>query len=130
MYNIGADIIGNRSVTNVLNSSVGRFNGGVADFMVLGDHISADTISLLYDLNYNNNSGFQWPINTTPKTFIESIKTQYKFKVPGMKSQFYNLVICNMNLTDAEKLGYERIIRSRAEEDTPAHIKLKEIIWK
>lgn len=129
IYNIGGGIIGKNTISTALSSD-NRLNMGVSDFITSNGIVSDITVLAKYDLYFATDIPLQWPVRTQPRNFVERIKSFNKFKIPGRKSQFYNIVVRNLDITDEEKAEYEQVIRKTAEESTPDYLKLKDIIWK
>lgn len=129
-YCIGSDIIKTDAFFDVFGDTTGLFNGGVAEFIAIKNGLLDLNISTFYSSYFINTATMEWPIRTSPREFIENIKTLYKFKIPGMKSQFYNIVVKDSGISESERDTYESAIRERAKRTMPDYVQLKDIIWK
>jgi formiminotetrahydrofolate cyclodeaminase len=72
----------------------------------------------------------EWVIDNGNKNFVEEFQNVFKFKKPGIKSQFFNVIVKNLDLTDDEKVEYEAYIRSQVAGSLPANLKMVNIIWR
>lgn len=129
-YGIGTDIgRRNKSISERLKENF-IYNGSISKFEILNIPLHELNIKSIYSMNLLKSEMLEWPIATNNKNFIENIKTFYKFRPPGMKSQYYNIILRNTNLTNEEKKTFETRIRNIANENTHDGIRLKDIIWK
>lgn len=75
-----------------------------------------------YDIEWNMNSGTQF--------YLEEIRRFFKNKIPGSKSQFYNINLVGLQITDSVvREMIEEIITDTVTKIAPAHTKLHRIIW-
>lgn len=67
----------------------------------------------------------------TPKIqFVEEIERMYKHKLPGAKSQFFNLKIINSSIKDSyTRTIIENEIREIIKEAKPTHTDLLKVVW-
>ena len=130
MYNIGSGIIGNKTLHGATGSTNSMFLGGYSGISLLSVALPEETISAIFNIIYADTAPIQWPVNAARRAFVEDLDTLYKFKVPGAKSQFYDLVVRGLSLTEDERTAYETLIRTTAIKSSPDHIKLRNVIWK
>jgi len=71
-----------------------------------------------------------WNMETGSQAYLEEIERFFKFKLPGLKSQFYNIRLTGLNITNIEvREIIEGIIKETVSRVAPAHTKLYKIIW-
>lgn len=64
------------------------------------------------------------------KSYIEEIERFFKNKLPGSKSQFYNINLTGLKITDPDiRLMIEDIIKNTVKKITPAYTHLYKINW-
>lgn len=130
MLNIGGASDGSDPLFELLNLKDRDINGGVSEFSIFNTVLSDDDVSSLYISKFSGNDKMEWVINNGKKDFVEEFQNIFKFKKPGIKSQFFNVVVKNLDLTDAEKSLYEAYIRTEIEELLPANVKMVNVIWR
>lgn len=127
---IGGAIDGSDSLFDILNLTGRTLNGGVSDTAIYNAALDDDDIQGLYYSKFNSGSYMRWVIDTGLKDYVEEIQYMFKYKKPGMKSQYFNLVVKNLNIVDSEKPAYEIYIRAMVQDLVPANTKLVDIIWR
>jgi len=76
-----------------------------------------------YDMTWNMPIGSQ--------EFMEEIERFFKHKVPGIKSQYFNIILKGLNITNEETRSLiEDIIKDTVKKISPAYTELYSIIWK
>jgi hypothetical protein len=71
-----------------------------------------------------------WNIPTTPLQYVETIDRFFKHKMPGFKSQFFNIRIEGSSITDlTTKNAIENEIRNAVDQIKPAYTDLLKIEW-
>jgi len=74
------------------------------------------------DIDWNMSSGLQ--------NYIEEIERFFKFKMPGSKSQYFNIRLIGLNITDLEvRKVIEDIISDTVKKISPAYTELYKIKW-
>jgi len=69
-------------------------------------------------------------MKTGSQAYLEEIERFFKFKLPDLKSQFYNIRLTGLNITNIEvREIIEGIIKETVSRVAPAHTKLYKIIW-
>jgi hypothetical protein len=130
MVNIGGVSDGSDSLFRRLGVRGRCLDGGLSEFSILKTPLDASDINALYVSKFSADTTVNWVIDNGSKSFIEEIHRVFKFKKPGMKSQFFNIIVKNMNLSDDVKADYEEVIRSNISPMLPANVKLLKVIWR
>lgn len=106
-----------------------HFKGKIDDFRIyhkalteLDVEILSKTKQQFFDLN--------WHIPTGVLNYAEEIQQFFKHKMPGSKSNFYNVNIVDLGITDESiRILIEDIIRKTVKKITPAYTELYKINW-
>lgn len=130
MLNLGGVSDGSDSLFETLGVSGLNIDGGYSEFAIFDAVLSADDVSSLYISKFTGNDSMEWVVNNIKKDFVEEIQNIFKFKKPGIKSQFLNVIIKNLDLTEDEQTVYEALIRATISDLLSANIKLKDVIWR
>jgi hypothetical protein len=130
MVIIGGVSDGSDSLFRHLGISGRCLDGGISEFSILDTPLNGSNINALYVSKFSADTFVNWVFDNGSKSFIEEIHRMFKFKKPGMKGQFFNIIIKNMNLGDDVKADYEEFIRSNIKSILPANVKLLKIIWR
>jgi hypothetical protein len=73
-------------------------------------------------LNWNSSSG--------QRAYIEEIERFFLHRLPGQKSQYFDIKIKNSTITDSNvKTIIENNIKNILSQNTPAYTNLRNIIW-
>jgi len=107
------------------------FNGGIADLRVYDIALkTSDLKALTKNYLINQFTDLDWNVPTGVRGYIEEIERFFLHRLPGSKSQFYNIRIKNSNITDPSVQAIvEENIRAAALNTAPAHTQLRSIIW-
>ena len=71
-----------------------------------------------------------WNMPIGSRNYVEEIERFFKHKMPGNKSQFFNIRLSGLNITDSVTRGLiEDSIKSVLTRINPVHVTLKQIIW-
>lgn len=109
---------------------VGLFYSGYIDDIRIYDYV-LDTWDFWFI--HNNKQDYQdinWNMDTGDQAYLEEIERFFKFKLPGQKSQFFNIRITGLNINDQEVRDViEGIIRDTIKKVVPSHSMLYKIIW-
>jgi hypothetical protein len=82
-----------------------------------------------YDI-YNYVAPVKWNMPTGQRSFLDTVERVFNFRVPGRKSEMFNLNLYNVGLTDpALKLDLEAIMKDNIYDMVPAHTKLRNVKW-
>jgi hypothetical protein len=130
MLNIGGASDGSDPLFEQLGLTNRDIDGGVSEFSIFSITLDANDVSSLYLSKFSGNDKMEWVVNNGKKNFVEEFQNVFKFKKPGIKSQFLNVIVKNLDLTDEEKEVYEVYIRTEIVGLLPANIKMVNIIWR
>ncbi len=71
-----------------------------------------------------------WNMPTALTSYIEEIVRFFKFKMPGQKSQFYNIKLIGLQIDDEDvREIIEDIIKEAIQKIAPLYTSLHKIIW-
>lgn len=105
------------------------WNGGIDDLRVYTGDLSNSDIRHLY-LNKYDFKDLKWNMPTGLQSYIEEIVRFFKFKMPGQKSQFYNIRLVGLKIDDIEtRTIIEDIIKDTVNKISPLYTSLYKIIW-
>lgn len=130
MLNIGGASDGSDPLFELLGLTNRDIDGGVSEFSIFNIALEEDDVKSLYLSKFSGNDDMEWVVNNGRKNFVEEFQNVFKFKKPGIKSQFLNVVVKNLDLTDEEKDVYEAYIRNEIDGLLPANIKMVNVIWR
>jgi hypothetical protein len=117
------------SIGQILNLENYGFSGAVDDLRIYDCIINNSDIRHIY-LNKFNFESISWVLPTGTQNFIEEIERVFKHRVPGMKTNFYNIRIANLEITDSDtRVLIENIIKDTVKRVAPAYTELFRIIW-
>lgn len=117
------------TIDNEIQTNIYKYNGYIKDFRFYDYPINISDISHIYRLQYNFND-IVWNIPTGTQSYIEEVERFFKHKLPGMKSQFYNIRLIGLNITNIEiRNMIEGIIKDNLKKIVPAYAELYKIIW-
>ena len=79
---------------------------------------------------YNNVMAVKWNLPTGQRSYLDTIERVFNYRVPGRKSELYNLNLYNAGVTDNTlKTDLEAIVKDNIESIAPAYTKLRNIKW-
>ncbi len=127
---IGTDIGKIEPFEKELNLTVNYFNGKIDSIRIYDNILNNMDIQHLY-LNKFKYNDLNWNIPTGKQNYIEEIVRFFKFKLPGQKSQYYNINLIGLQITDINvRIIIENIIRDTIKKIVPAYTELYKIVWK
>jgi hypothetical protein len=105
------------------------FNGKIADIRVYNYALNLNYINLFTKSNITAED-LIWPMSTPMVQYVEQVDRFFKHKMPGAKSQFFNLNIFNSLIKDpvTQKI-LEQEIRELIEQNKPTSSDLYKINW-
>lgn len=107
-----------------------NFKGLIDDFRFYNKSLSASDWFYIYMSKYDKKI-MTWVYDTSYETYTEAISRWYKFKKPGHKSQYFDITIAGLNITDTDiKTEIESAIEDSVVNIVPAYTELKDINWK
>jgi hypothetical protein len=117
-----------------LDEELGRidkyyFNGNVDDVRIYTGTLSNSDIRHIYLTKFD----FQdllWNMPTGIQSYVEEIVRFFKFKMPGQKSQFYNIRLVGLQIESLEtRQIIEDIIQDAVKKLAPLYTSIYKIIW-
>ncbi len=105
------------------------YSGNIDDMRVYTNILSNTDIRHLYLTKFNFKD-LIWNMPTGLQSYVEEITKFFKFKMPGQKSQFYNIRLIGLNITDlTTREIIEDIIKDVIKKVSPLYTSLYKIIW-
>jgi len=107
------------------------FNGGIADVRFYDQALQRSDIKAIQrSFNTNSFDDLTWSLPTGSRYYIEQIDRFFPHRMPGAKSQLFNVRIKNSNITNPELRNIiEQNIIASLSKTTPVHTNLNNIIW-
>lgn len=126
---IGANIGKILSLDEELDINDLHFKGKIDDLRIYDIVLNTSDIRYIY-LNKFNYHDIKWNMPTGDQSYLEEIERFFKFKLSGLKSQYFNIRLSGLNITD-ESIRYmiENIIKNTIKKISPAYTQLYRIIW-
>lgn len=126
---IGTPAGRNDNLNNELNTYSVIWNGAV-DTIRLYDY-ALDSKFIKYFIREKTiASDIIWNVVTTPLQYVESIDRFFKHKLPGSKSNFFNIRISGTQITDPNtRLLIENSIIQLVQKTKPAYTELLNVEW-
>lgn len=129
---IAATTIKNTSLNDLLKIEDGyKFKGKISDLKLYNKCLNqAEVEQLYFSNNYSNDRGrINWNINVGERNYIEKINHFFKYNMPGNKSNYYNINIHNLNVSDKIKKLIEESIYNNMHKISPHNTFLNKINW-
>ena len=112
-----------------LNISTLFFNGYIDDVRIYNSILDPSNVRNIMMTKYSYNN-LKWNMPTGSQNYLEGIERFFKFKTPGAKSQYYNIRLTGLQITDPSVRGMiEDIIKQTVIKISPLHAELYKIIW-
>ena len=107
------------------------FNGNVADIRFYNITLNnSDIRALAHNYQHNQFNSLSWAIPTETRGYIEEIERFFLHRMPGSKSQHFNVKIKNSAIVDPHVRSIiETNIRNAVTSIAPVYTKLRSIIW-
>lgn len=107
------------------------FNGNLADVRLYNIALKPSDINHLSKVYlYNQFNNLSWNLPTGQRAYIEELEKFFLHRLPGSKSQYYNIKIKNSQINDPNVRSIvENNIRTAVASTAPAHTILRNIIW-
>lgn len=108
-----------------------NYNGEIADVRFYNITLTpSDIKALSKNYLYNQFNDINWIINVGQREYIEEIERFFIHRLPGSKSQFYDIKVKNSGIQDPKvKSIVENNLRAAAAKVAPAYTRLRSIIW-
>ena len=105
------------------------FIGSIDDVKVYTGVLSNSDIRHIYLTKFIFKN-LLWDMPTGTQSYVEEIVRFFKFKMPGQKSQFYNIRLSGLQITDLDiRVMIEGIIKDSIKKIAPLYTTLYKIIW-
>jgi len=107
------------------------YNGSIADFRFYNITLTpSDIKSLAKSGLYNQFTDLNWNIPVGTRAYVEEIERLFLHRLPGSKSQYYDIKIKNSGIADPNVQAIvENNLKNAASQITPAYAQLRNIIW-
>lgn len=126
---IGADLLRNNTINEELNCDAYGFDGKLYDIRSYNKTLTPNQIGQII-LSSKNIEDINWNLPIKIRQFVEKIEGYFRHRPPGSHSQFYNIRLSGLGITDPDlKSQIEIIIRQAVNKISPAHTSLLNIIW-
>lgn len=119
---------------NTLDEEFNKINriyhlGGIDDLRVYNTPISISDMRHIYLTKFNFKD-LVWNMPSGLQSYVEEIVRFFKFKMPGQKSQYYNIHLKGLQISDESvRQMIEDIIRDTIQKIAPFYTSLFKIIW-
>ena len=105
------------------------FKGQINDLRIYNSALNNSDINHLF-MNDKEFQDLKWNMLVGNQNFIEEIERFFKHKLPGMKSNFYNIRLIGLQISNLEiRNMIEDIIRDTVKKIAPAYTELYTIVW-
>jgi hypothetical protein len=122
----------NGKATNInkeINSTAIIFNGQISNIKIYDYALPSEFIQYFLRSKVVGQN-LTWDINTANLQYVEKIDRFFKHKMPGSKSNYFNLKITGTQIQDPNTRAIiENYIRSVAKQTKPGHTELLSIEW-
>lgn len=122
--------------TTTLNEWIERpeeylFNGNIADVRLYNIALKPSDINHLSKVYlYNQFNSLNWNLPTGTRAYIEEVERFFLHRMPGSKSQLYDIKIKNSQINDPNVRSIvENNIRTAVISNAPTYTTLRNIIW-
>lgn len=106
-----------------------HFKGMIDDVRIYSCILNNYNLWHIYASKYDYQD-IKWNMPTGEQSYLEEIERFFKFKLPGQKSQYYNIKLTGLQITDPEvRELIESIIKDTVKKIAPAYTELYKIIW-
>lgn len=129
---LGATTVKNTSLNDIVKIEDNyKFIGRVSDLRIYNKSLNSSEIEQIYFSNpYSiQRSMLRWNIAVGERDYIEKIDHFFKYKLPGSKSNYYNINIHNFSVSKQIKDIIEKAIRSNIYKISPYNTHLNKINW-
>jgi hypothetical protein len=112
-----------------LNNKDYGFKGRISDIRIYNNVINNSDMRHIHLTKYKFNT-LIWAMPTGVQNVLEEVERVFKHKLPGMKSQFYNIHITGLQIDDNETRELiENIIKDTSKKIAPVYTELYKIVW-
>ena len=126
---IGAESGKIETLEKELNLNSLYFNGFIDDVRIYDSTLNSSNIWNIMMIKRNFHD-LIWNMPTGMRNYLEEVERFFKFKTPGLKSQFYNIKLIGLQITDPDLRNMiENIIKQTVKRVAPLYTELYKIIW-
>lgn len=105
------------------------YEGTFGEIRIYEENLNNADIIHIYLSEFSFND-MVWDFRANRQDYIEEIRRVFKFKMPGQKSQFYNIRLKGLNIQNRElRSMIEDIIRKNITKISPLYTTLYKITW-
>ena len=105
------------------------FKGKIDDLRIYNTVLNNSDIRYIY-LNKFDYHQLNWNMATGNQNYLEEVSRFFKFKLPGLKSQYYNIRINGLQISDSNtRIMIESIIKDNLKKIVPSYAELFKIVW-
>lgn len=128
-FRIGSAVGNKEGFNNEVQYTSNIFNGKIADVKIYDYALTPDQLNFFLQASNKSENVF-WMCPTPSIQYVEQIERVYKHKLPGFKSNLFNLKLLGTQITDPKtRKIIEDEIRMMVEKTKPAYIDLLKIEW-
>lgn len=126
---IGTSMLRSGTLYEELKTDSYLFNGGIDDVRIYDYPLTRGNIGRII-LNKYKIHDMTWNIPVGLKNYIEQIEHFFKHKIPGSKSNMFDIYLSNTGIDNQDmRIEIEKIIRESIPRITPNYTKLNNIYW-
>jgi len=126
---IGTSMLRSGTLYEELKTDSYLFNGGIDDVRIYDHPLTRGNIGRII-LNKYKIHDMTWNIPVGLKNYIEQIEHFFKHKIPGSKSNMFDIYLSNTGIDHQDmRIEIEKIIRESIPRITPNYTKLNNIYW-
>lgn len=126
---VGANVGRIQTLDEELNINKTHFKGKVDDLRIYNVPLNISDLRHIYFNKYNY-SDLNWNMPIAKQSYLEEVERFFKFKLTGMKSQYYNIKLIGLQVYDEDTRSIiEDSIKSTIKKVAPAYAELYKIIW-
>jgi len=129
---LGATTVKNTTLNDITKIEDNyKFVGKVSDLRIYNKSLNSSEIEQLYFSNIYSirRSPLNWNISVGERDYIEKINHFFKYKLPGSKSNYYNINIHNFKVSKQIKDIIEKTIKDNIYKISPYNTYLNRINW-
>jgi hypothetical protein len=129
---LGATTIKNTSLNDLVGIEDGyKFIGKISDLRIYSKSFTPSEIEQLYFSNNKSISrgNINWNIAVGERNYVEKINHFFKYQLPGSKTNYYNINIHNLKVSNRVKKLIEESIQDNINKISPHNTFLNKINW-
>jgi hypothetical protein len=129
---LGATTVKNTSLNDLVGIEDGyKFIGKISDLRIYNKSFNSSEIEQLYFSNNKSisRSNLNWNISVGERNYVEKINHFFKYQLPGSKTNYYNINIHNLKVSNKIKKLIEESIQNNIKTVSPYNTFLNKINW-